>query len=154
MRVAVVDIDDTLFLGGRISFFLWHISLFIQRIGRKLQRVNSTLLLQLEGYERVIVLTGRDEKEVQFTKGQLRRAGVKFDSLICCPRKKLINEWKAQIVGDISHREKVVWFDDIFEEAPSKVFGSQAFPNVTPLRPINVLRITKKREKDSELEWL
>lgn len=150
--MAVVDIDDTLLNGGRLSRFFWRLSLSLQRVGRRLQRVNSPLLEELRKYETILILSGRDNGEVRFTQTQLRRAGVRFDKLICCPRKELINSWKASVVSSLDRTNGIVWIDDIFESHSLKESLFSPDPNVRTVPPTRLS--DSNRNRSSELEWL
>jgi len=152
LKVAVVDIDDTLLVGSRASHFFWWLSLQFQRIGRRLQKANSSLIPKLSGYDRVIVLTGRDAKESQFTESQLKKAGVSFSSLLCCPRKKIITEWKTATVTHLGDTDKIVWIDDIFESGLPEILKSKFPSNLTIMAP-ETAKVTNI-ERSSELEWL
>jgi len=152
LKVVVVDIDDTLLVGGWASHFFWWLSLQFQRIGRRLQKANSSLILKLSGYDRVIVLTGRDAKESRFTEGQLKRAGVSFSSLLCCPRKKIITEWKTATVIHLGDTDKIVWIDDIFESGLPEILKSKLPLNLTTMAP-KAAKVTES-QRSSELEWL
>jgi len=148
----VVDVDDTLLISGKASHFFWWLSLQFQRIGRRLQKPNASLIPRLSGYDRVIVLTGRDTKESQFTENQLKKAGVNFSSLVCCPRKQIINEWKTATVRNLGESDKIVWIDDIFEGRFSESVRALSPSNLTTAAPERA-RLTK-HERSSELEWL
>ena len=146
----MVDIDDTLLIGGKISRLFWWLSLQMQRIGRKLQRLNSRVASELTDYDEVVVLTGRDARELQFTRRQLQAAGVTFNKLICCPRRRLIDEWKVSIARELSKANPIVWIDDMIgEDIQTRIDDPNS--NVTPLRPE---QIAGARVQNSELEWL
>ena len=152
-NMAVVDIDDTLLLGGRASRFFWYLSLLFQRMGRRLQRANLSQISQLQAYDRIVILSGRDIKELRFTEEQLKKRGIKFDKLVCCPRKELINNWKTSMVQELSRGTVTVWIDDIFEgglEVTRERFPS----NVKTTAPTyqNATRVHSLQ--GSELEWL
>ena len=151
LKIVVVDIDDTLLIGGKASHFFWWLSLRFQRIGRRLQRANSGLIPRLSGYDRVIVLTGRDAKESRFTENQLKRAGVSFNSLLCCPRKQIINEWKTATVRSLGTDDTIVWIDDIFVEGFPESLKSKPHANLDTMAP-DAAKATN--ERSSELEWL
>ena|SRR2546425_2847786 len=152
MKLVVVDIDDTLLMGGRLSRFFWRLSLTFQRIGRRLQKVNSPLLGQLGEYETVVILSGRDRGETRFTQNQLRKAGVRYDKLICCPRKDLIKNWKMSIVSALDKDHRIVWIDDIFQDIPGNSTLRARHPNVTTVPPEAMP--TNQSDRSSELEWL
>ena len=152
LKLAIVDIDDTLLSGGRLSRLFWRLSLTFQRIGRRLQRVNPLLLYQLREYDAIVILSGRDRSEIQFTQNQLRKAGVRFDKLICCPRKDIINGWKFSVVSSLDKGDRIVWIDDIFERGSVMPSLSQLHPNVRTIPPSGT--IDSKGDKSSELEWL
>jgi len=152
MKLAVVDIDDTLLMGGRLSRLFWHFSLTFQRMGRRLQKVIGRLLDLLPEYDTVVILSGRDKHEIQFTQSQLRKAGIRFDKLICCPRKDLINKWKMSVVDSLDKENRIVWIDDIFEENLLKGALLQLHPNVTTIPPTRTALV--KNGRSSELEWL
>jgi len=151
LRTLVVDIDDTLLIGGRLSRFFWWISLQMQRIGRRLQRVNPEVVSKLVDYDVVVVLTGRDAKESRFTEDQLRGAGISFDRLICCPRKKLISEWKWSAVRELGKDNPIVWIDDMLVGSPVGCLATETSPNLTLLTPEV---ISERATIGSELEWL
>ena len=117
-----------------------------------MQRVNSSLIPKLSDYDRIIVLTGRDAKESRFTEDQLKRAGVSFSSLLCCPRKQMITEWKTATVTHLGDTDKIVWIDDIFESGFPEILKSKFTPNLTTMAP-EVAKVTHD-ERSSELEWL
>ena len=146
--IAVVDIDDTLLVSPKVSYFFWWLSLVFQRIGRRLQRANSALISGLNNYERVIVLTGRDARENQFTMDQLRRAGIRFTTLVCCPRKRLIDQWKISVVETYGKQGSVVWIDDLFAEGVPEALRS-SIANIVPQGPGSVARATV--QKDGQL---
>src|SRR3989441_11307660 len=149
--MAVVDIDDTLLLGGRASRFFWYLSLLFQRMGRRLQRANLTQISQLQVYDRIVILSGRDIKELRFTEEQLKKRGIKFDKLVCCPRKELINNWKTSIVQELSRGTVTVWIDDIFED--SLDVTSVRFPSNVKTRVPTYQKATRVQSvHGSELE--
>ena len=154
--IAVVDIDDTLLMSHRVSYFFWWLSLVFQRIGRRLQRANSALISGLNNYNRVVVLTGRDAKENQFTMNQLNKAGIRFTTLICCPRRKLIDEWKISVVETYSRLGSVVWIDDLFSDGVPEGLRSGRIPNFVPRGPSAVSKTAGRNngQPTSELEWL
>src|SRR3989442_14200447 len=152
-NMAVVDIDDTLLLGGRASRFFWYLSLLFQRMGRRLQRANLTQISQLQVYDRIVILSGRDIKELRFTLKQLKKRGIKFDRLVCCPRKELINNWKTSMVQELSRGTATVWIDDIFEDRLDVT--SVTFSSNVKTRAPAYQKATKIRSLgSSELEWL
>jgi len=152
MKIAVVDIDDTLLSGGKLSRFFWRISLTSQRIGRRLQKVNRALLSELANYDTVIIVSGRDKTETTFTGNQLKRTGLKFDELICCPRKTMINNWKMSVVTSLGEKRKIVWIDDIFESGSIDGNQPQLHRNITTLSPTG--QMSNNSPRSSELEWL
>jgi len=152
-NMAVVDIDDTLLLGGRASRFFWYLSLLFQRMGRRLQRANLTQISQLQVYDRIVILSGRDIKELRFTEEQLKKRGIKFDKLVCCPRKELISNWKTSMVQELSRGTVTVWIDDIFED--SLDVTRVRFPSNVKTRVPTYQKATRVQSlQGSELEWL
>ncbi len=155
--IAVVDVDDTVLVSPRISYFFWRLSLMFQRIGRRLQKSNSSLIAQLSNYNEVVVLTGRDAKDSHFTADQLKRAGVDFTRLVCCPRKVLIDEWKVSVVKKYGENGPVVWIDDMFSEGVPETLRSGRIPGVFAREPRSIARgarLDDRHRLGSELEWL
>jgi len=152
-NIAIVDIDDTLLLGGRTSRFFWYLSLLFQRMGRRFQHTNLIQLSQLKVYGRIVILSGRDVKELAFTEEQLKRRGIMFDKLVCCPRKELIKNWKASVVRELSRGTETVWIDDVFEDSGDGTDLTLS-PNVKTTVPIYRTATNVESLQSSELEWL
>lgn len=126
MDSVVVDVDGTLVVEGRMSRFFFRLASLFQALGRRRQRPNRELLARLVGYDRVIVLTGRDIKDAEFTKDQLRRAGFKFDEIICAPRTNLLTRWKIDTVDKMQVHGNILWVDDFFRDPSLRTAVSTA----------------------------
>jgi hypothetical protein len=137
MKVAIVDVDDTLVFGGRGSRLCWHLSLFFQRLGRKLQKTNRLLVHRLSNYDRVIILTSRDSKDIEFTRRQLNSKGIKYDEIFGCPRKETMINWKIETVQKIiaKYQSEIVWIDDVFLSDFSKQVQDAGLLRTTQLTP-------------------
>lgn len=120
MEIVVVDVDGTLVLEGSASRFFFRLASFFQALGRRRQHPNRQLMARLAGYEKVVVLTGRDVKDASFTADQLKRAGLSFDQIICAPRRDILTKWKLDVVGKMRPSDGLVWVDDIFVESSLK----------------------------------
>lgn len=110
MKTIVVDIDETLFKSGKISYCLRFVAKLLFKLSLMLQKPNREIISKLSEYDRVIVLTARGESYRQLTEKQLRRSRIKYDSLIMCDYITLTFEWKKKIVEKISPS---AWVDDI-----------------------------------------
>ena len=120
MGLVVVDVDGTMVEEGTLSRFFFRLASFFQALGRGRQHPDKELIAKLNSQERVVVLTGRDAKDLEFTTAQLRRAGLRFDEIICAPRKEILTSWKIETVRKLASAGAVVWVDDLFRDSSLK----------------------------------
>ena len=124
MSLVVVDIDSTVVEEGRLSRFFFRLASFFQALGRGRQHPNRVLIEKLNSHSKVVVLTGRNAKDLEFTKSQLRKAGLRFDDVICAPRRQIITSWKIDTVRRLASSGQVVWVDDMFRDRSAKDLAS------------------------------
>ena len=110
-KIAVVDIDDTLAIPRKWTYYLWTIARWIFNVGRHLQKRNNALFESLKEYDEIIILTARTEKHRKITEYQLKKFGVKLDKIIFCPINQVIYEWKQRELEKIG--KDVDWFDNL-----------------------------------------
>lgn len=118
--------DSTVVEEGRLSRFFFRLASFFQALGRRRQHPNRALIEKLNSHAKVVVLTGRNAKDLEFTKIQLRKAGLKFDDVICAPRRRIINSWKIDVVRKLASSAQVVWVDDMFRDRSAKDMASMS----------------------------
>lgn len=109
----IVDLDGTLFLHTDYSKYLMKKSQELYELSLFKMDLNKELVKKLKGKE-VFILTGRNEKYFNdATKEQLRDSGIKYKSIIICPKDRLVMNWKKEIVNHLKNKFKnVEWFDD------------------------------------------
>jgi len=113
-KIAVVDMDDTLAIPRKLTYYLWTISRLIFKLGILLQKRNNSLFKTLKEYDKIIILTGRTERYRKITEYQLRKFGVKPDKIIFCPLNDVILNWKKSVVKRVEQTEgDIEWFDDL-----------------------------------------
>ncbi len=154
MKIAVVDADDTLLFGGRVSRLCWSLSFLFQRLGRRLQYGNEILTEKLQKYDQVIVLTSRDVKDTQFTMEQLERKGLHVDKIICCPRKQVLTRWKVTIIQELATKYEIDWIDDVFEEGFAPELPVSVASHVKVMMPEALSQTKKTSQHEAGLESL
>jgi len=113
-RIAVVDMDDTLAIPRKLTYYLWTLARWIFNLGRYLQKRNDNLAELLKNYDEIIILTARTEKHRKITEHQLRKFGVNPDKIIFCPINDVIFNWKKNVVKSLEQTEEhVEWFDNL-----------------------------------------
>lgn len=139
-----VDLDDTLLLPGRFSRTLWRLARFFQMRGRARQRPNPAVLDVLRRYERVVVLTSRDDSDRDETLRMLARHGIEVSGAAFCPRREVFREWKGRKVSELAPDGPVFWMDDLFDRSgprmlrlgtPQKDVMTLPVPTGGPSRP-------------------
>jgi hypothetical protein len=120
LSLVVVDVDGTVVEEGRLSRFFFRLASFFQALGRGRQHPDRELIRKLNSQSRVVVLTGRNAKDLEFTKAQLRKAGLKFEEVICAPRREVLTTWKIETVRKMAAEGQVVWVDDMFRDRTAK----------------------------------
>ncbi len=140
MKSVFVDVDGTLMLEGRASRFFFRLASLFQALGRGRQHANRELVDRLATYGRIVVLTSRDVRDIKFTSEQLKKAGLRFDEIVCAPRRDLLTRWKFETVTRIGANGGCLWVDDMFRDSslkdslpsirveafPPEMFGRQA----------------------------
>jgi len=110
-KIAVVDMDDTLAIPRKFTYYLWTISRLIFKLGILLQRRNDALFETLKEYDEIIILTARTEKYRKITEYQLKKFGITPQKIIFCPMNQVIYEWKKKELEKVG--ENFDWFDDL-----------------------------------------
>ena len=110
-RVAVVDMDDTLAIPRKLTYYLWTLARWIFNFGRRLQKRNDKLFETLKGYDEIVVLTARTEKHRKITEHQLRKWGVNPKKIVFCPINRVVYEWKRRELDKIDAH--IEWFDNL-----------------------------------------
>lgn len=113
MRIAVVDLDDTLFHRTLLTKVCWKLSVFFRRLGIRAERCDAALLAELRTYSKVIIVTGRSSDDQTVTLSQLEKLALPF-SFEPKPGDLVMN-WKKQTVESVRKiypKAKVDWFDD------------------------------------------
>ncbi|MEM3714989.1 MAG: FkbM family methyltransferase [Nitrososphaeria archaeon] len=109
-KTAVVDMDDTLAIPRKMTYYLWTLSRWIFNLGVRLQKPNGELLQKLKDYDNIIILTARTKKHQKVTEYQLWKFGIKPSKVIYCPLDEIIYHWKKRIVKDLG---EVDWYDNL-----------------------------------------
>jgi len=114
-KIIVVDMDDTIAIPRKFSYYLWTVARLIFNLGRRLQERNDTLYEKLSGYDRIIVLTARPEKLKEVTMSQLRKFNIYPEKVIFCPTNEIVYRWKKEMIKHIEKANscEVDWIDDL-----------------------------------------
>ena len=116
-KTAFVDLDDTLLLPGRSSRRMWRFAKWFQMRGRKAQRVNPAAVEALRTYDRVILLTSRDQSDAAATQQFLEAHGIHVSEARFCPRKEVFAAWKGKVIDEAVPQGSVDWIDDLFDRS-------------------------------------
>jgi len=117
VKLAVVDLDETLFLSTRRTKIIWMIRNVINKVLNRLafacQKPNRLLLSRLETFDNIVILTGRSPGMRKASEEQLARHGVRYGMMIFRPP-DLYLDWKKSVVEGFSSLPgtSVEWFDD------------------------------------------
>jgi hypothetical protein len=114
-KIIVVDMDDTIAIPRKFSYYLWTVARFIFNLGRRLQKRNDVLCEKLSAYDRIIVLTARPEKLKEVTMSQLRKFSINPEKVIFCPVNEVVYRWKKEVIEQIEKDNscEVDWIDDL-----------------------------------------
>ena len=137
LKVLVVDVDGTLVLAPMISRIFRLAASICVKIARRIEHVNTKIVSTMDGYDKVIILTGRNIAGYESTERQLRSMKVPFDSIMCCPLDELVFRWKTSVVQRLSDDSVcyIEWIDDLFEKGIPDYVLSAKRANVTLLAP-------------------
>jgi hypothetical protein len=115
MSKIVVDLDETLFKSGKISYYLRTLAKILFKLSLRFQKPDKNLIAELAEYGTVIVLTARGDSYFNLTKKQLIRHGVTYDKIYMSNYRDLTMDWKKVIV----FKEKPdKWVDDMKDYVP------------------------------------
>lgn len=110
---VICDLDHTLYYHSYSTKILFKISSFFHKSALKTLSINSNIFNKIKN-KNILILTGRDDiydKNVIIKK--LQDDNITFDEIIMCPRKKLINNWKRDIVKEkLKNNKNLEWYDD------------------------------------------
>jgi len=115
LKIAIVDMDNTLVLPTFLTRICWKLSQFFRQLGIKLENYNVALVNELRDYDKVYILTGRSNSDVKLTLEQVRRVIPNFS--VEPKPSNLILGWKKQTVNAIEKlypEAEVTWYDDEF----------------------------------------
>jgi hypothetical protein len=140
LKILVVDVDGTLVLAPMISRIFRLAASVCVDIARRIEHVNAKIVSKMDGYDKVIILTGRNITDFRSTERQLRSMKVPFDSIMCCPLDELVVRWKTSVVQRLSDDSVcyIDWIDNIFEKGIPEYVSSAKRPNIMPLAPNDV----------------
>ena len=109
----ICDLDHTLYYHSYLTKILFKISSFFHKSALKTLSINSNIFNKIKN-KNILILTGRDDiydKKIIIKK--LQDDKITFDEIIMCPRKKLINNWKRDIVKEkLKINKNLEWYDD------------------------------------------
>ncbi|MGA3109072.1 MAG: hypothetical protein ABSD99_06395 [Candidatus Bathyarchaeia archaeon] len=140
MKILVIDIDDTLILSPSPCRFFWLLAGLFQKIAMRLQKANMKLVGLFDKYDKVVILTGRDIADSEFTNRQLKQLGIHFDRTIFCPRTNLVGQWKLSVIHELAGTDgdDIWWIDDRLDKSiPTDELSSRRF-HIVPLEPFLV----------------
>ena len=109
-KIAIVDVDDTLAIPRKLTYYLWTVARAIFNLGRHLQKRNNILFEKLKDYDEIIILTARTEKHRKITEHQLEKFGLNPSRIIFCPINQVIFEWKKKELEKLGEHD---WFDNL-----------------------------------------
>lgn len=113
-RVAIFDLDGTLFQNTFLSSILQLLSQKMYRLSLKLQKPNRDLVSRTRSYDEVVILTSRSKEELLYsTLGQLKENGVRYHRLIMFPSTRAKMSWKKRMVRRVTPTD---WYDDLKEK--------------------------------------
>lgn len=109
-QVTVFDLDNTLYLKTFWATFFYNLSHFFYKLSIRFEKFNKELFDSCK--DRVIILTGRNDRlYMNDTFEQLKNI-VKPKDIILCPNDYLVIEWKKEQIRYLKKMFDVKWYDD------------------------------------------